>query len=51
LIEAPPATNVLELYERLKTLESSLDIKLKMGINGLNPFLFQARVPSMSSPL
>jgi hypothetical protein len=51
LVEAPPGTDVLKLHEGLRKAESSLAIQLRTGINGLGAFLFQARVPSVSSPL
>jgi hypothetical protein len=51
LVEAPPETNVLKLHEGLRKAESSLAIQLRMGTNGLDAFLFQARVPSVTSPL
>jgi hypothetical protein len=51
LVEAPLGTNVLKLHEELRKAESLLAIQLRMRINSLNVFLFQARVPSVSSPL
>ncbi len=51
LVEAPPGTDVLKLHEGLRKAESLLAIQLRSGINGLDAFLFQARVPSVSSPL
>jgi hypothetical protein len=51
LIEAPLGTDVLKLHEGLRKAESSLAIQLRTGTNGLDAFLFQARVPSVSSPL
>ncbi len=51
LVEAPPGTDVLKLHEGLRTAESSLAIQLRTGTNGLDAFLFQARVPSVPSPL
>jgi hypothetical protein len=36
---------------QLRKAESSLAIELRTGVNGLDAFLFQARVPSVSSPL
>jgi hypothetical protein len=51
LVEAPPGTDVLKLHEGLRKAESSLAIQLRTGTNGLDAFLFQARVPSVSSPL
>jgi hypothetical protein len=51
LVEAPPGTDVPKLYEGLKKAESSLAIQLRTGTNGLDAFLFQARVPSVLSPL
>ena len=51
LVEAPPGTDVLKLHEELRKAESSLAIQLRRGTNGLDAFLFQARVPSVSSPL
>jgi hypothetical protein len=41
----------LKLHEGLRKAESSLAIQLRTGINGLDAFLFQARVPSVSSSL
>jgi hypothetical protein len=49
LVKAPPKTNVLKLQEGLRKAESSPVIQLRTGINGLDAFLFQARVPSVSS--
>jgi hypothetical protein len=51
LVEASQGTNVLKLHEGLRKAESLLAIQLRTGINGLDAFLFQARVPSVSSPL
>jgi hypothetical protein len=51
LVEAPPGTDVLKLHEGLKKAESSLAIQRRTGINGLDAFFFQAKVPSVSSPL
>jgi hypothetical protein len=51
LVEAFPGTDVLKLHERLRKAESLLAIQLRMGTNGLDAFFFQARVPSVSSPL
>jgi hypothetical protein len=51
LIEAPPGTDVLKLHEGLRKAESSLAIQLRTRTNGLDAFLFQARVPSVPSPL
>jgi hypothetical protein len=50
LVEAPLGTNVLKLHEGLRKAESLLAIQLRTGTNGLDAFLFQARVPSVSSP-
>jgi hypothetical protein len=50
LVEAPPGTDVLKLHEGLRKAESSLAIQLRTGTNGLDAFLFQARVPSVPSP-
>jgi hypothetical protein len=50
-VEAPPGTNVLKLHEGLRKAESSLAIQLRTGTNGLDAFLFKARVPSVSSPI
>ncbi len=44
-------TNVLKLHEGLRNAKSSLAIQLRTEINGLDAFLFQARVPSVPSPL
>jgi hypothetical protein len=46
LVEAPPGTDVLKLHEGLRKAESLLAIQLRTGTNGLDAFLFQARVPS-----
>jgi hypothetical protein len=51
LVEAPPGTDVLKLYEGLRMAESLLASQLRTGTNGLDAFLFQARVPSVPSPL
>jgi hypothetical protein len=51
LIQAPPGTNNLKLHEGLRKAECLLAIQLRMGTNGLDAFLFQARVPSVPSPL
>ncbi len=51
LVEAPPGTDVLKLPEGLQKAESSLAIQLRTGVKGLDAFLFQARVPSVPSPL
>jgi hypothetical protein len=51
LVEAPPGTDVLKLHEGLWKAESLLAIQLRKGVNGLDDFLFQARVPSVPSPL
>ncbi len=50
-VEAPPGTNVFKLHEGLWKADSSLAIQLRTRTNGLDTFLFQARVPSVSSPL
>jgi hypothetical protein len=50
MVEAPPETNVLKLLEGLWKAESLLVIQLRTGINGLDAFLFQARVLTVSSP-
>jgi hypothetical protein len=47
----PLGTDVLQLHEGLRKAESSLDIQLRMGVDGLDAFLYQARVPSVPSPL
>jgi hypothetical protein len=44
-------TNVLKLHEGLRKAESLLAIKLRMGVNGEDAFLFQAMVSSVASPL
>jgi hypothetical protein len=41
----------MKLHGGLLKAESSLAIQLRTGINGQDVFLFQARVPSVSSPL
>ncbi len=51
LVEAPPGKDLLKLQEGLRKAESSLAIQLRMGTNGLDAILFQARVPSVPSPL
>ncbi len=51
LVQAPPGTDMIKLHEGLRKAESSFAIQLRMWRNGLDIFLFQARVPSMSSPL
>ncbi len=51
VVEAPPGTVDLKLHEELRKAESSLAIQLRTGRNGLDAFLFQARVPSLLSPL
>ncbi len=51
LVEAPLGTNVLKLQEGLRKAESLLAIQLRTGLNGLDAFLFQARVPSVSLPI
>jgi hypothetical protein len=43
--------DVLKLHVVLRKAESLLAIQLRTGTNGLNSFLFQARVPSVPSPL
>ncbi len=50
-VEAPPETDVLKLHEGLRKAESSLAIQLRTRTNVLDAFLFQAKVPSVSSPL
>jgi hypothetical protein len=40
LVEAPPGIDVLKLHEGLRKAENSLAIQLRMGINGLDAFLF-----------
>ncbi len=51
LVEAPLGTDILKLHKGLRKAESSLAIQLRTGTNGLDAFLYQARVPSVSSPL
>jgi hypothetical protein len=51
LVKVPPGTDVLKLHKGLRKAESSLAIQLRTGTNGLHAFLFQARVPSVSSLL
>jgi hypothetical protein len=51
LVEAPLGTDVLKLHEGLRKTESSLAIQLRMGTDGLDAFIFQARVLSVHSPL
>jgi hypothetical protein len=43
--------DVLKFHEGLRKAESSLAIQLRTGRNGLDAFLFQARVPSVPSPI
>ncbi len=50
-IEAPPGTDVLALHQHLRKPESSLAMQLWTGKNGFNAFLYQARVPTVPSPL
>ncbi len=49
-LRPPSGTDVLKLHEGLRA-ESSLAIQLRTGTNGLDVFPFQARVPSVPSPL
>ncbi len=51
LVEAPPGTDVLKLHEGLLKAVSSLAIQLRTGVNGLDAYLFQARVTIVPSPL
>jgi hypothetical protein len=51
LVEAPPGKDFMRLHEGLRKAESSLAIQLRTGMNGLDAFLFQARVLSVLSPL
>jgi hypothetical protein len=48
LVEAPPGTDVKKLHKGLRKAKSLLAIQLRTGINCLDTFLFQARVPSVS---
>ena len=50
-IEAPPSTDVLALHQLLRKPETALAVQLRTGKNGFNAFLYQARVPSILSPL
>ena len=50
-IEAPPSTDVLALHQHLPKLKSALAVQLRTWKNGFNAFLYQARVPSVLSPL
>jgi hypothetical protein len=50
-IDAPPSTDVLALDQLLQKLETALAVQLQTGKNGFNAFLYQARVPSVISPL
>ncbi len=50
-IEAPPSTDVLALHQLLRKPETALAVQLRTGKNGFNAFLYQARVPSVLSPL
>jgi hypothetical protein len=51
VVEAPPGMDILKLHEGLRKAESLLAIQLRTGTNGLDAIFFQARVPSMLSPL
>jgi hypothetical protein len=51
LVVAPLGTDLLKLLERLKKAESLLAIQLRTGTNSLDIILFQASVPSVTSPL
>jgi hypothetical protein len=44
-------TDVLELHKGLRKAESSLDIQLRMGTNGLDTIVVEAKVSSVSSLL
>ncbi len=50
-IEAPPSTDVLALHQLLRKPETALAVQLRTGKNGFNAFLYQARVPTVLSPL
>jgi hypothetical protein len=50
-IEAPPSTDVLALNQLLRKLETALAVQLQTGKNGFRAFLYQAHVPSVTSPL
>jgi tubulin alpha len=41
----------LALHQHLQKLESSLTVQLRTRKNGFNTFLYQARVPTVPSPL
>jgi hypothetical protein len=50
-IEAPPSTDVLALHQLLRKPETAMAVQLQPSKNGFNAFLYQARVPSVLSPL
>ncbi len=50
-IESPPSTDVLALHQHLQKLVTALAVQLQTGKNSFNDFLYQARVPSVLSPL
>ncbi len=50
-IEAPPSTDVLALHQHLQKPETALAVQLQTEKNGFNAFLYQARAPSVLSPL
>ncbi len=45
MVEAPPGTAILKLYEGLRKAESSLAIQLRLGTNGLDAFLSRPESP------
>ncbi len=50
-IEAPPSTDVLALHQLSQKPEMALTVQLRTGKTGINAFLYQARLPSLLSPL
>jgi hypothetical protein len=50
-IEAPPSTDVLALHQLLRKPKMALAVHIRTGKNDFNAFLYQARVPSVLSPL
>jgi hypothetical protein len=50
-IKAPHGADVMALHQHLQMLELSLAVKLLTGKISLNTFLYQARVPTVPSPL
>jgi hypothetical protein len=50
-IEAPPSTDVLALQQLLRKPKMAMAVQIRTQKNGFNTFLYQARVPSVLSPL